>query len=238
MNTDVWVPASRIGIGDSAPSALVRRAVVQKQNRKVTIQADPNTQVTIGTKLVHPSAGIAVIRIGDFTATEATLLDPLAKSVLQFSRLLLPDDHVRMFEVRALEELQVFWTAHSGEFRHIVLIGHGSDRSIKFGNTDVSGEELSEVLLLGLTEQKVVISLCCQTGKQPFAKPFSNRQKAEAFIAPFHSVQGAQAAAFATQFLSKSLLHGLTTKVAYKQAEDSIGASRDFRFWQHGALKP
>ncbi|PND54337.1 hypothetical protein CRM90_28405 [Mycobacterium sp. ENV421] len=53
--------------------------------------------------------GFVLVRIGDFL-TEATLLDPLAKSVLQYLRLMLPDDLITFLKVRTLNELQEWWT--------------------------------------------------------------------------------------------------------------------------------
>lgn len=236
VGANVWVPARRIGVEGQAASALVQRAVVSRVGRTVTVQATPTIQVEIATKLVHPSVGVAIFRIGDMTTSEEILLDPLAKSVQQFSRLLLTDDYVRLFEVRALHELDVFWRTHHGEFRHVVLVGHGSDDSVLFGDVPVSASQLSKKIFLAAPGMKVVVSLCCRTGRASFAKAFSNRQRAEAFIAPLNSVHGADASTFVQLFLSQSLLEGATTATAFKRAEKGIGVGRDFRMWKHGKM--
>lgn len=232
----VWVPARRIGVEHETVSALVQKQVVNRAARTVTIQATPARQEQIATKLVHPSVGVAIFRIGDMTSSEQILLDPLARSVLQYSRLLLTDDLVRLFEVRSLKELSHFWHQHHGEFRHIILVGHGDNNSILFGREKVSSSQLSETIFLTATEMKVVVSLCCNTGRASFAKQFSNRQRAEAFIAPLNSVHGADASTFIQLFLCQSLLDGATTATAFKRAERGIGVERNFKMWKHGEM--
>jgi hypothetical protein len=231
----VWIPASRIGVGGIVPSALVERTVLQKSKRSITVDTINGKSETISTKLVHAHAGIAIIRIGDL-ASEATLLDPLAKSVLQFCRLLMPDDFVRLYSVRTEQEIDAIWNRDSNGYRHVILVGHGGEAGIKlFAKDDwLSHDRLREILFECSSIPKIVISLCCSTGKTAFAKRFSSHEMCEAFIAPFRSVHGADASRFTQEFLAYALLDGATTITAFKKAEKSIGPGRDFCFWQNG----
>src|SRR5205809_6242180 len=86
----------------------------------------------IATSAAHKLLGVYLVRIGDLS-TEDDLLDPLLKSILQYSRLLLPDDHVRAVRVRSLKELQYLWRKEGGAYSHVALIGHGRADAIRFG---------------------------------------------------------------------------------------------------------
>ncbi|MBV6502977.1 MAG: hypothetical protein AKCLJLPJ_01035 [Fimbriimonadales bacterium] len=233
----VWISARRIGVEASDPSALVERTVLAKNNRTITVDTVAGNTANVATKLVHDHAGISIFRVGDMSS-ESTLLDPLAKSVLQFCRLLMPDDFVRLYEVRAEAELRAFWDRDHGGFRHIIMIGHGGEQGLKlFGPDDwISPTILREIIFGRATSSKSVISLCCSTGRAAFARPFSSHQRCEAFMAPFGSVHGADASRFTQEFLAYALLDGSSTKTAFNKAETSIGDGRDFRCWKNGKL--
>lgn len=124
----VYIPASLLPrAGGNAPFALLERTVRRQadQGRAIWIDDQDGETVKVSTRKVQPgNLGFCLIRIGDF-ATEKTLLDPLAKSVLQYLRLMLPDDIVTSVAVRTLQELEEWWSKHSAAQTHCVLIGHG-----------------------------------------------------------------------------------------------------------------
>jgi hypothetical protein len=100
----VFVPVSLLPDPDSYGTALVHRPIATQQGRKVTITLSGGTNsAPIATSKLHKKAGILIVRIGDF-ASEASLLDPLAKSILHFSRLFLDESFVRLLEVRSLSQ--------------------------------------------------------------------------------------------------------------------------------------
>src|SRR2546427_6152833 len=109
VNDAVLVPWTRVGRDDGGPSALARATVAQVIGRTVVLTLPDGTESPpVGSSLVHREAAVLVVRIGDFE-TELGLLDPLAKSLLQYLRLLLPDDSVRLLELRSLGEVDAAW---------------------------------------------------------------------------------------------------------------------------------
>ena len=94
----------------------------------------------IGVALLHRDVGILILCIGDME-TERNLLDPLAKSILQFCRLLLKDGHVVSEKVRSLDELARTWRKGQAAFTHVVLIGHGSKDGLKFAMDEWVGAD-------------------------------------------------------------------------------------------------
>jgi hypothetical protein len=133
INDKVYVPSSRISELNNHPVALYKTTVVDSANCKVKVSL-PKGGVTgwIGAGLVHRDVGVLIITIGDYE-TETGLLDPLAKSVLQFCRLLVPDDQVWAFKLRGINELKIFWSRDQAAYSHVVLIAHGRQDGIKFG---------------------------------------------------------------------------------------------------------
>lgn len=95
----IYVPWARLGVTEDKPSALHRTKVISVQQRSVVVEMPEATTVTVASSAVLKSVGIAIIRIGDLE-TERGLLDPLAKSVLQFCRLLNTDDSFTSAEPR------------------------------------------------------------------------------------------------------------------------------------------
>lgn len=71
--------------------------------------------------------------LGDLS-TEETLLDPLAKSVLQYCRLLVPDDQVKAYKIRSLKELTSIWGKEHALYSHVIFVGHGSCKGFCFSN--------------------------------------------------------------------------------------------------------
>ncbi len=91
VNDKVFVPASRIPGMEGHPSAFYETRIAELGVRKVKVHLQGGaTSEWIGSGLCQMNIGIFIFTIGDLE-TETGLLDPLAKSVLQYCRLLVPD---------------------------------------------------------------------------------------------------------------------------------------------------
>ncbi len=231
----VYVPTGLLPDGDSYPKTIYRTSVTQTRDRSAKVRLrDGNDSDWIATSKIHDNVGVAIISIGDF-ATEETLLNPLAKSVLQFCRLLLDDDSVAHVRVRAIGELGSWWRINHAAYSHVVLIGHGSPTSIKFGyGGDRTPDDFERRVFTEVSSDKVFISLSCETGKATFAKKFSRIETCGHLIAPFHSIHGAVASQFFQTFMSLQLLCGKSTKVAFNNASDTVPGTGIFRLWKDG----
>ncbi|MBI3774263.1 MAG: hypothetical protein HY273_01690 [Gammaproteobacteria bacterium] len=217
--------------------ALYRTTVAEVSGKKDQVNL-PNGRVEwVGSGLLHKDVGILIINIGDLE-TEHTLLDPLAKSIAQFCRLLVPDDQIRSIRVRSMAELQKFWSKNQEAYSHVVWIGHGSETGITFavdGLKDAAAF-VTDLRIYGASK-KTYISLCCKTGYQSFGAPVSEAPICKYFIGPFHSVEGAVASQFCQTFLTSHFLNGKSAGVAFKHARESVPGSASFRLWNSGKLK-
>jgi hypothetical protein len=236
VGTEVYVPVARIG-NFEWPSALYRTKVQAVVDRSIEIDVRGKLH-RIAASAVHTSIGVLVVRFGDLL-TEATLLDPMAKSLLHFGRLLLTDDSVRLLQVRSLNELDQYWKLNHAGFAHVVMIGHGSPRSVTFAvDGPVEAAKLTNIFgsPSGVTA-KTFVSLACQTGQAGFGKQFSEAACCSSFLAPYHSVHGAVASQFCQTLLAYAMLQGESIGVAYRHARESVPGSVSFRLWAGGVLK-
>lgn len=233
----IFVPSSRIPNLNDLPSVFWESTVAEVTNKKVKVNLrGGNTSDWIGTSLCHKNVGVLILTLGDLQ-TEATLLDPLAKSVLQYCRLLVPDDYVRAYKIRSIKELKKVWMAEQINYSHVIFIGHGSQQGFMFAiNGWASPELIDQALKVRGAPRKVFISLCCQTGYADVGRPLSKMAISSHFIAPFHSVHGAVASQFAQTFLAHHLLDGKTTRVAFRHARESTPNGASFRLWKNGTL--
>ena len=188
----------------------------------------------IATSKISSNFGVLIIRIGDFN--EAGLLDPLAKSVLQYCRMLLPDDSVRMIALRTELELTTLWDTFNGMCHQVIIVGHGGPEGYLFGQENITSERLVKIFQAPNPAPKEFISLGCQTGKATFGKVFSSAACVSHFIAPFHSVHGCNASLFTQTYLSERLLASRTSKVAFNNARDDLLGAASFRLWKNGTL--
>lgn len=190
----VYIPCSVCEALIDHDTALYRTEVRSIDRRSVTIKLpDGTASPKIGASRVHRDVGILLIAIGDFM-TEAATLDPLAKSVLQFCRLLVPDDQVRTIKVRSVAELKKFWKKNEGAYSHVILVGHGDRDLLGFAvDGDVKVPELANTFRKKGARAKLFISLACKTGFQSFGGEFSRETICKDFLGPFHSVHSAVA---------------------------------------------
>lgn len=238
VDQTVQVPAFLIPEGDRLPYSMYSTSVVEVVNRSVRVRLPGGGAPSelIAASKIHSNIAIAIVSIGDF-ATEDSLITPLTKSVLQFCRLLLPDDQITSLKLRALGELGKWWSVNHGAYSHVVLIGHGSRNGITFG---VGGERNAELFSRRLSEhsgpKKTFISLCCETGRNPFAGQFSRLPFCGWYMAPLHSIHGAVASHFLQSFFSLHLLKAESTAVAFRHANAALPTREGFRLWRAGAL--
>lgn len=235
----VYVPCSKFEQLLDYPTAFYKTKVVEVQGKKIKVNL-PGQVVSefFGVSLAHETVGLLIVSIGDFE-TEGTLIDPLSKSVLQYARLLIPDDSLLHVKLRSLVELKTYWQRDQAAYSHVVIIGHGSKDGIKFGVDGwVSAEKLQqEVLRVWGGNKKTIVSLCCQTGFKSFGGKLSSYAQCKFFIGPYHSVHGAVASQFCQTFLAYHLLEGQTVVIAYKNARDAVPGSTSFKLWENNKVK-
>lgn len=238
VNDLVYVPCKKFKELESNPTAFYRTKIVDVNKNSIKVDL-PNQGVSpfFGMSLAHKTLGLLIVNIGDFD-TEGPLLDPLAKSVLQYTRLLLPDDALRYVKLRTLSELKLCWEKHHAAYSHLVIIGHGGKDGIKFGvDGQISAEVFQEEILRKWGgEKKTIISLCCKTGYKSFGGKLSSYAQCKSFIGPYHSIHGAVASQFFQTFFAHHLLEGKTVKVAFNNARDSVPGSTSFRLWENNQL--
>ncbi|CAM0999724.1 hypothetical protein EJMOOK_13765 [Rhodanobacter sp. Root179] len=234
----VYVPASVLPEGDRDIFAMRRCEVVAASDRSIQVRLPYGTSSqTIGSSKAHHSLGIALVSIGDFQSEDG-LINPLSKSLLQFCRLLLPDDHISSVKIRAIGEFGEWWAIHHAAYTHIILIGHGDKTAIYFG---VGGARLpisfDRRLSKHNTSPKLFVSLCCETGKAPFARDFSKLPFCRALIAPEKSIHGAVASQYLQTFLSLHLLQGKSTKIAFNISNSLVPGNDRFAMWAAGTKR-
>jgi hypothetical protein len=233
----VYVPRARLGLSVDDPSAFYRTAVRDIADRSIEVDMPNGTTTWVACSAAHLDIGVFILRIGDFD-TEANLLDPLTKSLLQYCRLLLPDDMVLLREVRSRNELRHLWEQDHAAYSHLIVVGHGRKDAIRFGVEDwATAEDFAGTLTVPNVTSKSIISLGCKNGYAAFGQELSTHEVCQVMIAPFQSVHGAVASQFCQTFLAYHLLHGETTSVAFRHARESVPGATSFRLWVKGRLK-
>ena len=227
----VWVPSTRLS-GDH-PYALVTREVLGQDKRSVVVNDRDGESVGISSRLVHPKTlGFLVLRLGDFE-TEMTLLDPLAKSVLQYLRLLIPDDAVLSLHARTRDEIGEFLKLSGSGVSHIILVGHGRADALKMFNGGWLAARDFANLLGAYGARKTVVSLACSTGKTTFGRSLSKSAACKELVAPTGEAHRASASLYVQALLHTHLLHGHEFMTAARLANEVTEGSR-FVHWRDG----
>lgn len=233
----VYVPRSRLGLPHDGPSAFLETTVREVIGRSIVVDVPGGFSRTVASSAAQSNIGVLIVRIGDYL-TERTLLDPLAKSLLQFCRLMLPDDMVTIREVRSRTELGQFWATDHATYSHLVLIGHGRQDALLFGHDDwATAPTLAQTLRRSDVTPKVIVSLCCKSGYAAFGQALSKAELCQAAVGAFHEVHGAVASQFCQTFLTYHLLQGETLSVAFRHARSGVPGATSFRLWIKGQLK-
>lgn len=249
----VFVPNSLVGKTDASAAigpfsiAEIGAGTRGKHNRSVRVtlnQSQDPEDGWVASSLLHEKIGIGLIRVGD-QSSEAALLDPLAKTLSHFFRLLVGDDYFRLAYLRTESELRNYWQANHGIASHLVVLAHGRPDGMRFvgggkqNNYEqwMSGSEFADVLnLRGSTRPVHVLSLSCSTGYAAFARTVSSAESCRDCAGPFHDVHGAVASQFCQTLFVEHFLHGRLWKTAFHRARVSGPGSATFRLWQDGQL--
>lgn len=234
----IYVPRARIGLDANGATPFHPATVldIEEDGRKVVIEKPDGSRISVASSAARADIGVLVVRVGDF-GSESLLLDPLAKSLLHYCRLLIGDSNdARLLQLRSTDELQVFWRANHWLYSTVAFVAHGRPDAVVFGvDGPVTAAELTSVLDSPPSVQpKTIVSLACKTGRNPFAKRFSQAKACGAFIAPFQSVHGAVASQFFQTLLLSSVLHGKTPAVAFRHARERVTGTTTFHLWRKG----
>lgn len=235
VGDQVYVARSLLNLDENEISPFYRTVIRARQQRSVKVDM-PDGAISdyIATSKIVSNFGVLIVRIGDFN--EEGLIDPLAKSILHYCRMLLPGDSVRLVELRTENELSKLWADFHGMCHQVVLIGHGSPDGFLFGQTNVSSETLVEIFCTPNPSPKEFISLGCKTGYASFGKRFSRAPCVSHLIAPYHSVHGCGASLFTQTYFHERLLATRSAKVAFKHAREDLYGAASFRLWENGKL--
>lgn len=237
IGDQVYVCRNRLQTVNDQTKAFYRAEVVARQNRSISVRLlDGTNSAFVSTKFVHHRVGVAVLAFGDF-ASESTLLDPLAKTVLQYCRLLFgDDDYVRFIKLRTEGELHLICDQRQlHPYEHIVILGHGAKEGALCGAVgDIPVARLREIFELHEPTPWDFAFLCCYLGRTAFAQKFSASPVCKSLVAPFNAVHGAVSAQFVQTYLIKLLLEGETTAVAHRHASESTPPRSQFRLWRNG----
>lgn len=231
----VYLPRNRIGLKQDGMSSFYRSRVVQVDRCKITVSMPDGAESDwVATSFAKARIKAAVITFGDF-GSEPYTFDPLAKNILHHLRLVLGPDEAVGVKVRSVKELEIFWKKEQPEISHAIFVGHGDGKNVLFGvDSWVSGSDLAATLKVRGAPKKHFLSLCCESGKAGFAKPFSEAAICEDLVAPFHTVHAAIASQFYATYISSQYLGGTTSKVAYNTASGAVVDGTRFRFWDDG----
>ena len=191
IGDEVFVPRNRLEMDGSDTSAFFRTNVVEVSKCSVCVDMRGNGQPKkIASSAVHLDLGVCLSNVGDFT-TETHVLNPLAESVRQYCNLLLkPFSNFEARNIRSVAELSEFWKSDHAAASHVILSGHGSEEGILFRvDSDIAGDRLADIFSISGATPKHFLSLCCETGRQGFAKLFSCSGICKSFIGPCRAVR-------------------------------------------------
>lgn len=238
VGDQVFVPRQTIGLDPNYHSPFYQTTIHERVpgGRSVRIElpggllSDP-----ISTKKLSRSFGVLIARIGDFR--EDGLLKPLSKSVMNYASMLLPDASVKLIELRTTSEFDRLWREYHGMCEQLIVIGHGYEHGLIFGEDEVPATRFRELLEAPNPSRKEVLSLACKTGYAGVGKELSGSPIVSHFMAPFHSVHGCVASLFASSYLHERLLAHFSVKVAFNHARNDLLGAASFRLWENGSLR-
>jgi hypothetical protein len=235
----VFVPTSLLPDPSIYGTALIRRKITSTSKRSATVElSEDEGACSIASSKLHRNLGVLILKIGDLE-TEAVLLDPLAKSILQFSRLFMDDSFVHLLQVRSVAEIEAWLPSNAARFSHLVLVSHCDSHGLKFGvGGTVAPTDLAGIVGLPSNHRMTFVSLACESGRASFSKEFSQLPFCEALLAPYHPVHGVIASQFCQSFFSHLFILGESLKIAFRHARQYTVGSTSFRLWKSGALVP
>jgi hypothetical protein len=232
----VYAPIYRYSEGTGAPYAIVPCVVREIEKRSCVVDLPYIGLRRFATSLLHASVGVCLVRIGDFRSEQAAM-DPICKSILNYLRLVLPDDHVKSVGLRTQEELEELFEIYASAYTVWILVGHGTSAGEMCftRNVRIRSTNLASRLAPHAAEPKAFLFLACHAGEAKFARPFSNESSlCSTLIGPTGPLHGAVAAQFAQSLLGFHYLEGCRVGVAFERAAESTQMSVNFRIWKNG----
>lgn len=235
IGDEVYVPRTLIGLNPNGISPFHRTVVREREGRSVRIDL-PGGQLSglIAVKKLTFSYGVFILRIGDFE--EDNLLNPLAKSILNYAKMLLPGDSVKLVSVRTVREFVHFWGKCHGMCKQMILIGHGYREGFVFGKKNVRAARFRAMIEAPNPSEKEVISLACKTGYSGVGKVLSASPAVSHYVGPYQTVHGGVSSLFASTFLHERLLAHYSARVAIRHARDDLLGAASYRLWESGNL--
>jgi hypothetical protein len=231
----VFVPRVLVGEDEEHLSAFYHgevASVTEEPSFSIYLR-DGKISGPLHPKFAHRSLRVLLLTIGDY-ATEHSLLKNLTNSIHSYFKLLLPDEELRSYSLRTIDELRYLWEQDKDLTSHVVILGHGSPSAIRFGLNDIDANTVLSSLTPG-DQAKQILSVCCHTGSASFAESFSKKRRiVQSFIAPEHPVQGAIASQFCQTYFAEQFLRGLGSYDAWRSARKSTPGSNAFVFWSRG----
>ncbi len=234
-NEKCCVPCNTFYGNSFCPDALILAEVITCSDTSCIVEYS-GIQKECEVSKVHFKQYIIIICFGDLK-NELTNLDPLTKSILQFSRLLYKDsdEYVRFYKIRTHEEFNCLINeiqAHN----IIILIGHGSSTGIYGLDSEkcVCGvKDWNELLIDQPLRSKLIISLCCETGSDDFGKEIAKLSSCAAFLAPSRPINSALASQYCQTFLLHHLMDGHSFKVSFDKTEANTIAHSSFQLFEN-----
>jgi hypothetical protein len=208
--------------------------------------------IPVSSRRFRRHAKILIFRIGDWETEQATL-NPLAASLKGQLSLLLPPSDVDVEYIRTLEELAGALRVHGGglspsgkrqahPWAYAVLVGHGrsgASPAIRFGDSWHSPRRIaSSIKGLGPGRRTFAearfVSLCCETGEQGFARPFSDELNTT-WAGPGETVHSFEAAGFVQRLFFEAFIAGSSWADAFRHTSAATRPfSTTFRCWMDG----
>lgn len=236
---EVMICAAKLKDKASYEYAHVKKTVERVDGPSVVVLDSMQNEVRVWADRVHAASnfGVSILRIGDIQSDRA-LLDNLANSLEDFTKLLVREDQVRLFQGRTKVELQKYLNEHDTLLSHVIIVGHGEKDHIAFLDGNAQAEEVVDLLGLRTMPQdppRTVISLACETGARAFAGKFSKASWCRYFIGPYQKVYGAAASQFCQSLLAWHFLDGLGIEASLRAAR-SVPRGPSFRLWRKGSI--
>jgi hypothetical protein len=235
----VYAPIYRYQAGDQAPFAVTDGIVREISGRSCAVDLPYGIGLQrIASSMLHADVGVCIVRIGDFHS-EQSVMDPICKSILNFLRLLLPDDQVKSVGIRTVAELEELFQIYASAYRLWVVVGHGTQTGeLCFTRSQrTASAALAATLAPHAASPRTFLFLSCHTGKSAFAKAFSAKTGlCSVLIGPTGALHSAVASQFAQTFLSYFYLEGRQTGVAFNKAVLQMPTATRFRLWRNGSF--
>lgn len=230
----VFIPATKVD-DPSAHHAILEKTIDAVVNRSITV-THKGTSYKFGSSVAYRNVSVIIFCIGDYSSEEF-LLNPLAKSILQYFRLLLEDAWLKLYHIRTKEEFSFLWEKNHALYSHVVFIGHGRKDAMQFGDKWLTAPELVRCLNVKDVTPKNYFSLCCKTGLKDFASPFSDAECVSCLVAPKNVCHAASGSEFIQTLFANHFLAGKQIKSAFNKTKKAASPGPKFRFWRDGRLE-